>query len=74
MSMSASPSTDEVLVEKLLIHLKAEGYSLRLQQWYPSRVRQLLDYCNGKDCDREGPLGARNAVLAPAISALAEAA
>lgn len=47
MSMSAPPSPDEVLVEKLLAHLKAEGYSLRIQQWYPSRVRQLLDYCSG---------------------------
>jgi integrase/recombinase XerD len=44
--MSALPSTEEVLIEKLLIHLKAEGYSLRLQQWYPARVRQLLEYCN----------------------------
>ncbi len=45
--MSAPMSPDEVLIEKLLAHLKAEGYSLRIQQWYPARVRQLLDYCNG---------------------------
>lgn len=44
--MSAPLSTDEVLIEKLLAHLKAEGYSLRIQRWYPARVRQLLDYCN----------------------------
>lgn len=43
--MSAPVSTDELLIEKLLAHLKAEGYSLRLQQWYPARVRHLLDYC-----------------------------
>ena len=44
--MSAPLSTDEMLIEKLLAHLRAEGYSLRIQQWYPARVRQLLDYCN----------------------------
>lgn len=44
--MSTSLSTDEVLIEKLLAHLRAEGYSRRIQQWYPARVRQLLDYCN----------------------------
>ncbi|CAE6892579.1 hypothetical protein R69608_02451 [Paraburkholderia nemoris] len=44
--MSAPLSTDEMLIEKLLAHLRAEGYSLRIQRWYPARVRQLLDYCN----------------------------
>jgi integrase/recombinase XerD len=44
--MSVPLSTDEVLIEILLAHLKAEGYSRRIQQWYPARVRQLLDYCN----------------------------
>jgi site-specific recombinase XerD len=44
--MSVALSPDEVLIEKLLTHLKAEGYSLRIQQWYPARVHQLLDYCN----------------------------
>jgi len=44
--MSAQVSADEVLIGKLLAHLRAEGYSLRIQQWYPARVRQLLDYCN----------------------------
>jgi site-specific recombinase XerD len=34
-----------MLIEKLLAHLKAEGYSLRVQQWYPALVRHLLDYC-----------------------------
>lgn len=43
--MSAPLPTDEVLIEKLLAHLRAEGYSLRIQQWYPARVRQLLGYC-----------------------------
>lgn len=43
--MSAPAPTDDVLIAKLLAHLKAEGYSLRIQQWYPARVRQLLDYC-----------------------------
>ena len=44
--MSAPLSTDEWLIEKLLAHLRAEGYSLRIQRWYPARVRQLLNYCN----------------------------
>jgi integrase/recombinase XerD len=44
--MSASSSNDELLIERLLTHLKTEGYSLRIQQWYPARVRQLLEYCN----------------------------
>ncbi len=44
--MSAQVSADEVLIGKLLAYLRAEGYSLRIQQWYPARVRQLLDYCN----------------------------
>jgi integrase/recombinase XerD len=43
--MSAPVSADEVLIGKLLAHLKAERYSLRIQQWYPARIRQLLDYC-----------------------------
>jgi len=45
--MSAQQSADEALIQKLLAHLKAEGYSLRIQQWYPARARQLLEYCNG---------------------------
>jgi integrase/recombinase XerD len=39
-------STDEMLIEKLLAHLKAEGYSLRVQRWYPALVSHFLDYCN----------------------------
>lgn len=46
--MSAPVSPDDVLIEKLLAHLKAEGYSLRIQQWYPARVRQLLVYCKSE--------------------------
>ena len=45
-SMSAPILTDEMLIEKLLAHLKAEGYSLSVQQWYPVLVRHLLDYRN----------------------------
>ncbi|BFG80544.1 hypothetical protein PTKU46_85780 [Paraburkholderia terrae] len=44
--MSAPLSTHDGLIEKLLAHLRAEGYSLRIQQWYPARVRQLLNYCD----------------------------
>ena len=51
--MSAPSSNDELLIEKLLAHLKAEGYSLRIQQWYPARVRQLLEYCAGNALEIE---------------------
>jgi len=44
--MSALLSTEEVLIEKLLAHLRAEGYSLRVQRWYPAYVRQFLEYCD----------------------------
>jgi integrase/recombinase XerD len=44
--MSVLSPNDELLIEKLLVHLKAEGYSLRTQQWYSARARQLLEYCN----------------------------
>jgi integrase/recombinase XerD len=44
--MSALLSTQELLIEKLLAYLRAEGYSLRIQRWYPARVRQFLDYCD----------------------------
>ena len=44
--MSTPTSTDDPLIEKLLSHLKAEGYSARIQQWYPARARCFLDYCN----------------------------
>ncbi len=46
--MSTSTSIDDLLFEKLRTHLKAEGYSPRVQRWYPARVRHLLDYCSGK--------------------------
>lgn len=44
--MSTRPSADEMLIDKLLTHLKAEEYSLRTQQCYPAKVQQLLDYCD----------------------------
>jgi site-specific recombinase XerD len=51
--MSTPTSTDDLLLKKLLIHLKAEGYSHRVQQWYPNRVRDLLDYCNSNALEIE---------------------
>jgi hypothetical protein len=39
---------DDLWIEKPRSHLKAEGYSLRIQRWYPARVRHLLEYCNSK--------------------------
>jgi integrase/recombinase XerD len=51
--MCASSSNDDLLIEKLLVHLKAEGYSLRIQHWYPARVRQLLEYCNSNALEIE---------------------
>jgi integrase/recombinase XerD len=46
--MSTATPIDDLLIEKLRTHLKAEGYSLRIQRWYPARARHLLDYCDGK--------------------------
>ncbi|SAL69284.1 site-specific integrase [Caballeronia humi] len=43
--MSTPLLADERLIEKLLAHLRAEGYSLRIQRWYPARVRPFLNYC-----------------------------
>ena len=72
--MSAPSSNDELLIEKLLAHLKAEGYSLRIQQWYPARVRQLLDVLHRQYAgDRGRPLGPHHALLAPTLSALPQA-
>ena len=73
--MSIPISADDLLIEKLLTHLKAEGYSLGIQRWYPARVRQLAGLLQQQSPgDRGYPLGAHNAVLAPAISALPETA
>lgn len=46
--MSTRTSINDLLVEKLQLHLRAEGYSLRVQRWYPARARHLLDYCDAK--------------------------
>ncbi|MGH7430116.1 MAG: hypothetical protein ACREJ4_17415, partial [Candidatus Methylomirabilaceae bacterium] len=46
--MPAPTSIDELWIEKLRTHLKTEGYSLRVQQWYPALARHLLDYCKSK--------------------------
>lgn len=51
--MSASAWIDE-LIEKLRTHLRAEGYSPRVQRWYPARARHLLDYCGAKALAIEG--------------------
>ena len=45
--MSTPTPIDDLLIEKLRTHLKAEGYSVRVQRWYPARARHLLDYCDG---------------------------
>jgi len=44
--MSTATPIDELLIEKLRIYLKGEGYSGRVQRWYPARARHFLDYCN----------------------------
>lgn len=46
--MSTSRLIDDLLIEKLNTHLKAEEYSPYVQRWYPVCARRLLDYCNGK--------------------------
>ena len=50
--MSAPSSNDELLIEKLLAHLKAEGYSLRIQQWYPLACVSCW-YCTGNTLEIE---------------------
>ena len=45
--MSASTWIDE-LIEKLRTHLRAEGYSRRVQGWYPARASHFLEYCDAK--------------------------
>ena len=72
--MSAPSSNDELLIEKLLAHLKAEGYSLRIQQRCVARVRQLLEDCTGNTLEIEAVLlGLHHALLAPTLSALPQA-
>jgi integrase/recombinase XerD len=46
--MSGSVSTDGALVEKLLTHLRAEGYSQSIQVAYTTRARHFLDYCGSR--------------------------
>jgi integrase len=43
--MSALSSNDQLLIEKLEAHLKAEGYSYQVRQRYPACARQFLQYC-----------------------------
>lgn len=52
--MCTSTSIDELLIEKLRTHLRAEGYSHRVQRWYPTRARQLLEYCDATALAIEG--------------------
>lgn len=46
--MSTPASDNAVLIERLHIHLKAEGYSPSIQRWYPTLAGHLLDYCDSK--------------------------
>ena len=46
--MSTLRSIDDLLIEKLHAHLKAEEYSPWVRKWYPACARRLLDYCNDK--------------------------
>jgi len=52
--MATPTSINDLLIEKLRIHLKAEGYSDRVQQWYPARARHLLEYCDARRLAIEG--------------------
>jgi integrase/recombinase XerD len=46
--MSTPKSIEELWIEKLNAHLKAEGYSRWVQRCYPAYARHLLEYCDGK--------------------------
>lgn len=46
--MSIPTSINDLLIEQLRGHLKAEGYSARIQRWYPTHARRLLDYCDSR--------------------------
>jgi integrase/recombinase XerD len=52
--MATPTSINDLLIEKLRIHLKAEGYSDRVQQWYPARVNHFLEYCDARKLAIEG--------------------
>ena len=46
--MSTHSSAHNSLIEKLRIHLEAEGYSPSIQRSYPTLARHFLDYCGDK--------------------------
>lgn len=46
--MTISTPTHYALIDKLRLHLESEGYSARIQRWYPARARQFLDYCDSE--------------------------
>lgn len=52
--MATPTSINGLLIEKLRIHLKAEGYSDRVQQSYPARARHFLEYCDARKLAIEG--------------------
>jgi integrase/recombinase XerD len=52
--MANPTSTNDLLIEKLRAHLNAEGYSDRVQQWYPARARHFLEYCDARKLTIEG--------------------
>lgn len=46
--MSTLSSAHASLIERLRIHLKAEGYAPSIRRSYPTLARQFLDYCDTK--------------------------
>jgi integrase/recombinase XerD len=44
--MSSPASSHASLIERLRIHLQAEGYAPSIQRSYPPLARQFLDYCD----------------------------
>ena len=46
--MSTHSSAHSSLIERLRIHLEAEGYSPSIQRSYPTLARHFLDYCDTK--------------------------
>jgi len=51
--MSTRVSAHASLIEKLRLHLEAEGYSPSIQRWYPTLACHFLNYCDREHLSTE---------------------